>query len=322
MSRTLYPKISQYKQEWLPVNDVHQLYIEQTGNPDGIAVLYIHGGPGGGSGENHRRYFDPEKYRIILFDQRGCGKSIPSPSTVQNTTEDLIQDIEKIRQYLNIDNWLVTGGSWGTTVALCYAIAYPEKVLGFILRGIFLASQKEYDWLYKKGGAEHFFPEYYQDFLRPIAFDDKDDPVLGYQKIFSSNNEVAIIAACKAWYLWELRLSTIEHHHIGMAQIEDSHQALCMAQLSNHYFSQNCFIDDNFILDNIDKISNIPAIILHGRYDMVCQLIVADRLTSQWENASLQILPQAGHSGFESQTIDAFCKATDVMANFLDERDL
>lgn len=322
MSRTLYPKITEYKKEWLPVCDVHQLYVEQSGNPDGIAVLYIHGGPGGGSGKNHRRYFDPQKYRIILFDQRGCGKSTPSPSTQENTTQDLIQDIEKIRQHLDIDKWLITGGSWGTTLALCYAIAFPSQVLGFVLRGVFLGSEKEYDWLYKKGGVERFFPEYYQEFIRPLALEDKRDPVLGYQKIFASDNEVAIIAASKAWYLWELRLSTIEHHHIGMAQIEDSHQALCMAQLSNYYFSQKCFLTELFILENIDVIANIPAIIIHGRYDMVCQLIVAKDLVNNWQNASLQILPQAGHSGFESQTIDAFCKASDVMANFLDEKAL
>jgi len=320
MSRTLYPKIAAYKQELLAVSDAHQLYIEQSGNPNGIAVLYIHGGPGGGSGNNQRRYFDPEKYRIILFDQRGCGKSLPSPSIQKNTTQDLVQDIEKIRQHLKIDKWLITGGSWGTTLALCYAIAFPVQVLGFVLRGTFLGSQKEYDWLYKRGGADRFFPEYYQDFLRPLAFEYKENPMLGYQKIFSSDNEVAIIAASKAWYLWELRLSTIEHHHIGMAQIENSHQALCMAQLSNHYFSQQCFLAENYILDNINTIANIPAIILHGRYDMVCQLIIAENLASIWKNASLQILPQAGHSGFESQTIDAFCKATDVMANFLDEQ--
>ena len=321
MSRTLYPKIASYKQEWLSVDECHQLYIELSGNPDGIPVVYLHGGPGGGSSENHRRYFDPEKYHIILFDQRGCGKSKPSPSILNNNTDALIQDIDKIRQYLGLEQWLVAGGSWGTTLALAYAIAYPKNVLGFILRGVFLATQKEYDWLYKIGGVERFFPDYYQDFLAPLPFGDKENPVMGYHKIFTSDNEVAIIAASKAWYLWELRLSTIEHHHIGMAQIEDSHQAFCMAQISNHYFSQQSFLPENYIIENINKISNIPAILIHGRYDMVCQLTMASLLTSVWQNATLQILPQAGHSGFESQTIDAFCKASDVMAKFLEEKE-
>lgn len=320
MARTLFPKIASYQQEWLAVDEQHSIYIEQSGFSEGIPVLYIHGGPGGGSSDNHRRYFDPEKYRIIIFDQRGCGKSEPSPSIHNNTTSDLIDDIEKIRQHLSIDNWLVCGGSWGTTLSLLYAIKHPDNVLGFVLRGIFLATQQEYDWLYKKDGAQRFFPEYYQDFIKPLAPEYKDDPILGYQKIFSSNNEVAIIAASKAWYLWELRLSTIEHQHIGTAQVEDSHQALCMAQLSHHYFSNKCFLNENYIIENIDKISDIPAIIIHGRYDMVCQLTQADKLTKAWTNASLQILPQAGHSGFESQTIDAFCKATEVMANFLQEK--
>ena len=321
MSRSLYPKIGSYHQEWLAVDAVHTIYLEQSGNPDGIPVLYLHGGPGGGSSKNHRRYFDPEKYRIIIFDQRGCGQSKPSPSIENNTTDLVIDDIEKIRQHLSIDKWLIAGGSWGTTLALVYGIRHPEFVLGFILRGIFLATQKEYNWLYKTEGAESFFPEYYQDFLKPLEIDLQTNPLEGYQEIFSSDNEVAIIAASKAWYLWELRLSTIEHHHIGMAQIEDSHQALCMAQLSHHYFYNRCFINENYILDNIAKISEIPAIIIHGRYDMVCPLINADKLTKLWSNASLQILPQAGHSGFESQTIDAICKATDVMANFLQEND-
>jgi proline iminopeptidase len=319
MSRSLYPKIGCYQQEWLAVDDVHQIYLEQSGNPDGIPVLYLHGGPGGGSSENHRRYFDPEKYRIITFDQRGCGQSTPSPSIENNTTDFLIEDIEKIRCHLSIDEWLMSGGSWGTTLALVYGIRYPDVILGFILRGIFLATQKEYDWLYKTEGAESFFPEYYQDFIKPLEEKDQKNPLEGYKNIFSSDNEVAILAACKAWYLWELRLSTIEHHHIGMAQIEDNHQALCMAKLSHHYFYHHCFIKESYILDNIDQISEIPAIIIHGRYDMVCPLINADKLTKLWSNASLQILPQAGHSGFESQTIDALCKATDIMANFLQE---
>ena len=319
MSRSLYPKISAYQQQWLSVGS-HQLYLELSGNPNGIPVLYIHGGPGGGSSPNHRRYFDPEKYHIILFDQRGCGKSKPSPSVKDNNLTDLIADIETIRQHLSVDKWLIAGGSWGTTLALAYGIQFPDKVLAFILRGIFLGTEQECDWLYKKGGAERFFPDYYQDFIQPLAEQDKDDPIKGYEKVFSSGNEVAIIAASKAWYLWELRLSTLEHHNIGLMQIEDSHQALCMAQISNHYFIHDSFLSENYLIENMDKIANIPAIILHGRYDMVCQLAVAEQLNQAWQNASLQILPQAGHSGFESQTIDAFCKSTDLMAKFLEEQ--
>lgn len=319
MSHCLYPQIANYKEEWLALSEHHQVYIEQSGNPNGIPVVYLHGGPGGGSSENHRRYFDPEIYRIILFDQRGCGKSLPTLSLDNNTTWDLVNDIEAIRKHLSIDKWLVSGGSWGTTLALCYGIQYADHILAFILRGIFLGTQKEYDWLYKSDGAARFFPEYYQDFLSVLAKDEQVDPLTAYHRIFQGSNELAKTSASKAWYLWELRLSTIEYQHIGTLRVEDTHKALCMAQLSNYYFYQNCFLTDNFILANLSKIADIPAIIIHGRYDMVCQLGVADDLVNAWENATLQILSQAGHSGFESQTIDAICKATDTMASFLNE---
>ncbi|NQZ79665.1 MAG: prolyl aminopeptidase [Colwellia sp.] len=319
MSRNLYPKISVYQQEWFSVDDSHQLYVEQSGNPEGIPVVYLHGGPGGGSSVNHRRYFDPEIYRIIVFDQRGCGRSKPSPSIDRNTTQDLVADLEKIRLHLAIDKWLVAGGSWGTTLALVYGIEYANSILGFILRGVFLATQAEYNWLYSEGGAQRFFPEYYNEFIRGLSENERENPLEAYYHKLTSKNEVAAIAASKAWYLWELRLSTIEHHQLNMLKIEDAHQALCMAKISSHYFNQHCFIPENYIINNIDKIKNIPAIILHGRYDMVCQLTIADTLVKHWANAQLHILPCAGHSGFEQQTIDAFCKATDTMAHFLNE---
>lgn len=319
MSRILFPKISPYHQEWLAVSDHHQLYLEISGNPDGIPVLYLHGGPGGGSSENHRRYFDPSIYRIILVDQRGCGRSKPSPSIIDNTTELLVDDIEKIRQHLNIEQWLITGGSWGTTLAMVYGISHPHRVLGFILRGVFLGSQREFNWLYKPNGAQSFFPDFYKEFVEHIPDLDKHDPLEFYNKQLHGDNEVAAISASKAWCLWELRLSSLEHQHVGMAQVEDTHQALCMAKISSHFFSHQCFLPDNYIIEHLDKIKHIPSILIHGRYDMVCQLYVAQEVANRWDNAHLHILPCAGHSGFERQTIDAFCKATDTMAEFLDE---
>jgi proline iminopeptidase len=320
MPRFLYPKILTYQQEWLAVGDGHKLYLEQSGNPDGIPVLYLHGGPGSGSSENHRRYFDPEIYRIILFDQRGCGQSVPSPSVVNNTMAHLINDIETIRVHLSVKQWLVCGGSWGTTLALSYGIEHSERVLGFILRGIFLGTDEEYQWLYSTQGASRFFPEYYQEFIEHLSFPQRSSPLAGYQQLLTSANEVAVISASKAWALWELRLSTIEHHHIGITHIDDAHQALCMAKISSHYFTNSCFINENHILSKIDKLKPLPAIILHGRYDMVCQLHYAHELAKHWDNAQLQILPCAGHSGFERQTIDAFCRASDTMAKFLAEQ--
>ncbi len=320
MSRTLFPKISTYQKEWLNVSNGHQLYVEQSGNPNGIPVLYLHGGPGGGCSKNHRRYFDPSKYRIILFDQRGCGRSQPSPNVENNNLDNLIADIEAIRLHLDVSQWLVTGGSWGTTLALVYGIKHADKILGFILRGIFLGGKEEYNWLYNSKGAAKFYPEYYRQFIEHLTTEQQLEPLSAYHQLLNSDNEVAVIAASKSWCLWELQLSTLEHHNIGMAQVDDPHQALCMAKISSHFFVNHCFFEENYIIANIKKIANIPAIIIHGRFDMVCQLSIADKLVQQWENAQLQILPCAGHSGFESQTIDAFCKASDVMANFIEER--
>ena len=248
MSRTLFPKISTYHQEWLDVGDGHQLYLEQSGNPKGIPVLYLHGGPGGGSSENHRRYFDPNLYHIILFDQRGCGQSKPAPSVEHNNTGALVSDIEKIREHLNISRWLVAGGSWGTTLAMVYGIAYPEKILGFILRGLFLGTQAELDWLYRPAGAQRFFPEYHQDFCRDMSGDEQCDPLSFYHKKLHSENELAAISASKKWYLWELQLASLEHPNIGSLRVDDAHQALCMAKISSHYFVNNIFLAENYIL--------------------------------------------------------------------------
>ncbi|WP_448213495.1 prolyl aminopeptidase [Colwellia sp. MEBiC06753] len=319
MSRTLYPKITPYRQEWLKVDEHHQLYLEQSGNPDGIPVIYLHGGPGAGCSENYRRYFNPEKYRIILFDQRGCGRSKPAPSLINNTLWDLVNDLEKIRHFLKIDKWLITGGSWGTTLALAYGISHPEQVFAFILRGIFLATDQELDWLYQPSGAAKFFPEYYQEFIEQLPEEHQLQPITGYYQQLTSTNEIAVAAASQAWYLWELRLSSIEHFNISKQHITDKHQALCMAIISARFFEHQCDLSPNYILEQISRIAHLPAIIIHGRYDMVCQVSNANALANVWNNAQLQILPGAGHSGFETQTIDAFCKASDTMLVFLEE---
>ena len=322
MSRVLFPNIAAYQQEWLDVGDGHQLYVEQSGNPNGIAVVYLHGGPGGRTSKNHRRYFDPDKYRIILFDQRGCGRSKPSPSISDNTSSHLVTDLDVIRQHLNISRWLVTGGSWGTTLALLYGIKYPETILGFVLRGLFLGTTAEYNWLYGQCGAASFFPEYYREFTEQLTDAQNSNTLQGYYDVLTGTNEIAAIAASKAWRLWELRLSSIEHNPVEIHDDDYPHRALCMAKISSYYFVNKCFIDEGFILASIDKIKNIPAIILHGRYDMVCPLHSVDMLVQKWPNAQLQILPKAGHSGFESQTIDGFCQAADTMANFITEQSI
>lgn len=318
--RSLYPKITPNQTFYLPVAGNHQLYVETSGNPKGIPVIYLHGGPGGGCSENHRRYFDPELYHIILFDQRGSGQSKPSPSIDDNNLDYLIDDIEAIREYLNIEQWLVAGGSWGTTLALAYGIEHANRVLAFILRGIFLGTEQEYQWLYQPEGAARFFPEYYQDFLSVLPSEHQLDPLKGYYQLLTSDNELAVLAASKAWFLWELRLSSIEHH-LSTLVVDDAHVAHCTALISSHYFNHHCFFNGVGLLERLAVIRDIPAIIIHGRYDMVCQLDIAHQLAQQWPNAQLQVLPFAGHSGFESQTIDAFCKAADTIATFLTERD-
>ena len=320
MTRQLYPKISVNRHFQLDVGDGHQLYVECSGNENGISVIYLHGGPGAGSSEYLRQYFNPEKYHIILFDQRGCGRSTPSPSLENNTLSHLIEDIEIIRRFLNIDKWLVAGGSWGTTLALAYAEQHFTHVSGFVLRGIFLGSDEEYNWLYKKEGAANFFPKYYRDFTSLLSDQQLKDPLVGYQALLTSDNELLKVTASKAWYVWESRLSSIEHSAKALSRIDDAHQALCMAQISNYYFVNGCFLQRP-LLEAVQSFKHLPAIIIHGRYDMVCQLHHADLLTQVWSNAHLQILPCAGHSGFEQQTVDAFCKATDTMANFLEELD-
>lgn len=314
--RNLYPPIKVNQELWLDVGDGHQLYIETSGNVNGIPVIYLHGGPGGGSSANHRRYFDPEKYHIILFDQRGCGNSKPAPSLKANKLDYLIKDLEVIRQYFAIDKWLVAGGSWGTTLALAYGIKHSDRVLAFILRGIFLGEQAEYDWLYSENGVAKFFPEYYREFVEHLPGQHRANPLVGYYQQLNHSHEIAAIAASKAWYLWEARISSIEHN-ISTIAVEDAHTAHCMALISSYYFTQGCFVEEGKIIDSIECISDIPAIIIHGRYDMVCQLSVAERLVNKWHNAQLHVLPCAGHSGFERQTIDAFCKASDAMASFL-----
>jgi proline iminopeptidase len=316
MARPLYPAIQTFNTQWITTVDNQQIYVEQSGNPKGIAVIYLHGGPGAGCSEHYRRYFDPEIYHIILYDQRGCGRSKPSPTIENNTTDFLLDDLELIREKLGITQWLVCGGSWGSTLALLYAIKYPNRVLGLILRGIFLATEAEYQWLYSPDGAARFFPEYYQEFIDPIRDYRYTDPVNAYNIQLNTHHELAAIAACKSWYLWEARLSSLDHP-AHEAKLDDMHQALCMAKISSHYFANHCFIPENYILQHKDRLSDITAIVIHGRYDMVCQLSMAYQLVNRWDKAELAILPHAGHSGFEQQTIEAFCKATDNMARFI-----
>lgn len=311
--QTLFPEIKPYKRHDLTVDDHHTLYIDESGDPNGIPILFIHGGPGAGCGKNDRRFFDPEKYRIILFDQRGSGRSKPHASLEQNTTADLISDIEKIRTHLNISQWVLFGGSWGSTLGLLYAQAHPNNVLGLILRGIFLCRQQDIDWFYK-GGADKIYPDYWQDFLAPIADSTDKNLIAAYYEKFTGDNELAKMGAAKAWSLWEGRCATLKPHPDVVQRFSDPHLALSLACIEAHYFINNSFIKENQIVDNAHLLDGIPGIIVHGRYDMVCPLDNAYALHQKWPDAELHIIRDAGHSSQEPGIIDALVKATNDMA--------
>lgn len=317
----LYPAIKPFDSCMLPVGQGHTLYLEQSGNPKGIPVLYLHGGPGAGIGEEYRRFFDPQLYRIIGFDQRGCGKSEPFGELNENTSQRLLEDVFAIQGELQIDNWLLFGGSWGSTLALLIAIARPESVSGLILRGIFLARQQDYDWfLEQSGAAAQLFPEYYQEFIQPVEDKLKSQSLVEtYYTIFKQGDELTKMAAIKAWYLWEVRISKLHSKYKEEALLPNVHNAISLALLECHYIKYRCFIAENFILDNIQKITHIPTTIIHGRYDCVCKMEAAFSLNKYLKNSQLTIVPESGHSAFEPQIAQALILATKSMATFLTE---
>lgn len=314
----LFADIQPFASEMLEVSNGHSLYVEQTGNVKGIPVLYLHGGPGAGIGKDYRRFFDPEKYHIIGFDQRGCGKSQPFGDLENNTSDALINDVFLIQQHLGIQKWVLFGGSWGSTLALLVAIRQPESVIGLILRGIFLAREQDYTWyLEVSGGAAQFFPEYYQDFIAPIKIRPKDVSIVdAYYQIFKSNNEVQKMAAVKAWCLWESRISRLHCQFDEDQLVSDVHRAISLAMLECHYIKYHCFIPEDYILQNVKKIQHLPVTIIHGRYDCVCKIEAAYSLSQQWQNSQLNIIPESGHSAGEKMITQALCAASKSMATF------
>ncbi|MDU0352884.1 prolyl aminopeptidase [Paraglaciecola aquimarina] len=294
----LFPAIKPFHTEMLQVSDGHTLYVEQSGTAKGVPILYLHGGPGAGMGEDYRRFFDPEKYWVIGFDQRGCGKSTPFGQLENNSSEKLVDDVLAIQQHLQIEKWLLFGGSWGSTLALLTAIRQPESVMGLILRGIFLAREQDYDWyLQADGGAAQLFPEYYQDFLAPVrSMLNEFSIVDAYSHIFARGNEVQKMAAIKAWSLWETRISRLHYRPDESKQLANVHSAISLALLECHYIKHKCFIPENDILQKIDKIKHLPSTIIHGRYDCVCKIEAAFSLSKAWDNSQLHIIPEAGHS--------------------------
>jgi proline iminopeptidase len=310
----LYPAIEPYESHTLQVSDTHTLYVEESGNPNGIPVLFIHGGPGGGTDPMYRRFFDPSQYRIIMFDQRGCGKSTPFASLEDNTTEHLIDDMEQIRIELSIPKWHLFGGSWGSTLALAYAESYPQHVSAMVLRGIFLCRKKDIHWFYQEG-ASHIFPDAFETYSHHIPVEERHDLVFAYYKRLTSNDDVVRLEAAKHWTTWEMATSKLIPSSELIEKGVDPQFSLPFARIEAHYFVNDAFLDDNELIHYIDKVRHIPCTIVHGRYDVVCPVSQAYELHKAWPSSKLIITPNAGHSATEPGTAKALVAATDEFSN-------
>jgi proline iminopeptidase len=312
----LLPPIKPFAVHQLKVDAIHSLYVEESGNPEGLPVLFLHGGPGIGTDPEQRRMFDPNLFRIILFDQRGAGQSTPHAELEKNTTQDLIEDIEKIRNYLGITRWILFGGSWGSTLALVYAQAYPSNVLAMILRGIFLCREEDLNWFYRPGGANRIFPDGWEDFTSLLSDKEKENILESYYQRLTSEDEILKMSAAKAWCQWEASCATLQPSQQVINCLTHPHVALSMARIETHYFMHKVFLKPNQILQDTHKISEIPGIIIHGRYDMVCPLDNAFALHKAWPASELEIIRDAGHSASEAGIINALVLATHKVAKW------
>jgi proline iminopeptidase len=307
--RSLYPPIECFDSGYLQADDIHSLYYDQSGNAKGIPVVFLHGGPGGGCGPKHRQYFDPAHYRIIIFDQRGAGKSKPYGEIRQNTTELLVSDLEKLRQYLGIEKWHVFGGSWGSTLALAYALAHPDRVHSLTLRGIFLMTGAELDWfLY---GLRAMMPEKWEAFANYLPEKDRGDILNAYYRLLTNPDPEVHLKAAKSWASYESDSATLLPRPADPEHVEDLNQTLAIARMEAHYFLNNRFKPDDYLIQNVGKIRNIPAVIVQGRYDLICPPETAYRLHKAWPEAKFILVPDAGHSSAEPGTMDALIRATD-----------
>ena len=304
-----YPAIKPYVTHSLAVDALHTLHVEECGNPDGLPVVFVHGGPGAGCEPWHRRFFDPEVYRIVLFDQRGCGRSTPHAELRDNATQHLVADMERIRAHLGIERWVVFGGSWGSTLALVYAETHPERVLGLILRGIFLCRPAEIRWFYQEG-ASWLFPDYWEEYLRPIPEGERGDLVGAYYRRLTGEDEIARMAAAKAWSRWEGKTSNLLPRKEVVDHFSEPYTALSLARIECHYFMNNSFLEPDQILRDAQRLADIPGVIVHGRYDAVCPLRNAWELHQAWPRAELRVIPDAGHSALEPGIVEALVRAT------------
>lgn len=309
--KTLYDPIEPFDTGRLKVSPIHELYYEQCGNANGKPAVFLHGGPGGGISPDYRRYFDPKVYRVVLFDQRGSGKSTPHASIEENTTWDLVADIERLREHLGIDRWQVFGGSWGSTLALAYAQTHPDRVSELVLRGIFLCRPKEIHWFYQEG-AGAIFPDVWEEYLKVIPESERADMVSAYHRRLTSEDVAVRLEAARAWSIWEGSTSKLFFDPSTIEKFGDPEFALAFASIECHYFMNNAFFPtDNYLIENVGGIRSVPSVIVQGRYDVVCPIISAWDLHRAWPEAQLNIVPDAGHSISEPGIIDALVEATD-----------
>jgi proline iminopeptidase len=314
--RGLYPPIDAYRTDFLRVSDLHEIYFEESGNPRGTPIVFLHGGPGGGTDPKVRQFFDPKRYRIVLFDQRGCGKSRPHASLVDNTTWHLVDDIEKLRKHLGIERWHVFGGSWGSTLALAYAETHPERVTGLVLRGIFLLRKWELDWFYQDpGGAAALFPDLWEHYVAPIPPAERDDMARAYYRRLTSDDAGVVTRAAKAWSIWEGATSFLRMNPDYLAKFDEEDYAAAFARIECHYFVNGGFLKrESQLLDDAHRLRRIPGVIVQGRYDVVCPLRTAWDLHRAWPEADLRIVPDAGHSAFEPGITHELISATDRLS--------
>jgi proline iminopeptidase len=313
--RTLYPEIQPYETGMLDVGEGHSLYWELSGNPNGKPVVFLHGGPGGGSSPEHRRQFNPEKYKILVFDQRGCGKSKPYASLEHNTTWDLVEDIEKLRTEVSkVDKWQVFGGSWGSTLSLAYAEKYPERVTELVLRGIFLFDQYEIDWMYTAGGASQIYPDKFEEFLAPIPETERGDLVEAYRKRLTSDDKDVQLAAAKAWSKWEGDIVTLLPSPSTIEHFTAPEIAVAVARIENHYMANHGWLEEGQLLRDATKLKGIPGVIVQGRHDTCTPPIAAWKLKQAWPEVELNIIPDGGHLFSEPGNLDALVRATDRFA--------
>ena len=310
----LFPAIEPFNTGYME-RGCHEIYYEQCGNPDGKPAVFLHGGPGGGGSTTVRRFFNPERYHIVIFDQRGCGRSKPHGCLEQNTTWDLVEDIETLKNKLGFEKWLVFGGSWGSTLSLAYSQTYPKSVSEMVLRGIFMLRKKELDWFYQEG-ASNIFPEAWEKFLEPIDISQRDNLMSAYHEIFKSDNTEKKLNAAIAWSRWEGSTSSLSYNPDVADSFSDPRFALAFALIENHYFVNKGFLEheNQLIESGIDIIRNIPTTIVQGRYDIVCPMTTAWELSKNWPEANLIVAPSSGHTAFEKEITHELIKATEEFA--------